>query len=138
MEEVLELADERATRSLGAKLVRRAKIGDAILLFGPLGVGKTTLVRGALEELGWIGSVRSPTYNLITEYGSSPPVLHADLYRLGSGNDDMGLLESMPDRISFIEWAERLPFLAERAAFQVTIEFHGSGRRATVSPYSQA
>src|SRR5438270_10854430 len=66
-------ANEMETRAVGGKLAHRLTIGDVVLLDGPLGVGKTTLVRGVLEELGYDKPVRSPTFNLIQAFDTNPP-----------------------------------------------------------------
>lgn len=58
-------ANEAETRLLGASLRARLVPGDIVFLDGPLGAGKTTLVRGYLESLGYDEPVRSPTFNLI-------------------------------------------------------------------------
>ena len=52
-------------RDLGARLAGQLRIGDVVLLYGELGAGKTTLVRGFIDALGYEGPVRSPTFNLI-------------------------------------------------------------------------
>lgn len=58
----LKLADEQATLKLGADFARSLIAGVNVYLHGDLGAGKTTLVRGALNGLGFFGKVKSPTY----------------------------------------------------------------------------
>lgn len=122
-------ADEAALRKWAASLVLELKVGEVILLAGPLGAGKTTFVRGALEGLGYNGIVRSPTFNLIQTFDTSPPVMHADLYRLANASD-VGLEEYLDSHICFIEWPDRAPWLEGRL---ISIEFEGQGRRVIVS-----
>lgn len=122
------LADEAATRAFGASLAARFGAGDLVVLSGELGAGKTTLVRGLLEALGHEGPVRSPTFNLIQTYSTQPPVLHADLYRLGQGAD-IGLEDYLDDHLCLVEWPDRDPRLGARATAHVLITFEGDGRR---------
>jgi tRNA threonylcarbamoyladenosine biosynthesis protein TsaE len=102
------------TEALGARVARAQPAGGAftvIYLCGELGSGKTTLVRGFLQGLGYTGVVRSPTYTLIELYPLAGQVfLHADLYRL----QDPSELESTGIRdyaqagyVWLIEWPER-------------------------------
>ncbi|MFM9874062.1 MAG: tRNA (adenosine(37)-N6)-threonylcarbamoyltransferase complex ATPase subunit type 1 TsaE, partial [Fimbriimonadaceae bacterium] len=56
---------EEEMLALGRELSVGWGVGDIVLLTGELGAGKTTLVRGVMEELGWKGAVRSPTFNLM-------------------------------------------------------------------------
>ncbi len=53
-----------------------------ITLTGELGAGKTLFAKGFAEGMGLGDEVTSPTYTIINEYGSSPGLLHFDLYRL--------------------------------------------------------
>src|SRR6266568_490789 len=62
------LPDPTATLEAGARLARGLCGGMVFTLSGELGSGKTTLVRGMLHELGWRGSVKSPTYTLVEHY----------------------------------------------------------------------
>lgn len=125
---------EAAMRELGARLAKQLKPGDIVLLEGPLGAGKTTLVRGALAALGHEGTVRSPSFNLVQEYElGSKTVVHADLYRLDSASG-LGLDSDCAHAILFIEWPERDPELASIAAWRVTLELADDGRWVTTEP----
>jgi tRNA threonylcarbamoyladenosine biosynthesis protein TsaE len=127
--EEIFVKDEAAMRALGRQLSGRWRAGDLVLLFGDLGAGKTTFVRGVLEGLSWAGAVRSPTFNLMSVYEVDPPVLHADLYRVASA-EGLGLEEYFEDHLCLIEWPDRLG-LVDRF-WRVEIGFEGDGRRVVV------
>ena len=128
MSQRIEVPDEAAMRHLGADLSRTWKEGDVVLLTGELGAGKTTLVRGVLEGLGYQGQVRSPTFNLIQTFETSPPVMHADLYRV-RGHQGIGLEDYLDSHLCFIEWPDRAVGLMDPAlCWKVDIEFSDSGR----------
>lgn len=112
-----ELADATATEALGARLAEALRPGDLLLLEGPLGAGKTTLVRGLVAALGGDpAEVCSPTFILVETYdaGSGPirRVHHADLYRVrGRATapwEELGLEELMddPHAVVAVEWPE--------------------------------
>ncbi|MGE0002722.1 MAG: tRNA (adenosine(37)-N6)-threonylcarbamoyltransferase complex ATPase subunit type 1 TsaE [Fimbriimonadaceae bacterium] len=125
--------DEAETAACAASLAKRLEPGDVVLLSGVLGAGKTTFVRGALRAMGWEGAVRSPSFSLVNEFDTSPPVLHFDLYRLEAG-EDLGVLERMTECVSFVEWGERDPGLgAGLRCWHVTIEIVGAGRQIAVA-----
>ena len=127
--ETYPLADEGATRALGAALARRLGAGALVRLEGPLGAGKTTLVRGLLEALGHEGPVRSPTFNLLQSFDTDPPVLHADLYRVASA-EGTGLEDYLDSHLVLVEWPDRLPEDPEH--WRVEIAFDGEGRTARI------
>jgi tRNA threonylcarbamoyladenosine biosynthesis protein TsaE len=107
----LDLPTRRATKRLGRALARALEPGDAIILSGALGAGKTFLVRALCRALGLDDRVRvvSPTFTLIRELPTIPPVAHADLYRLTSPDDahQLGLFE-LRERgvVLLVEWGE--------------------------------
>jgi tRNA threonylcarbamoyladenosine biosynthesis protein TsaE len=104
------LVGEGETRAFGRHLGTLLKAGDWVALRGELGAGKTTLVSGVLETLHPGARVRSPTYVLAEVYGGTPPVVHADLHRVGSAREASALaLEEIagPDAITLVEWADR-------------------------------
>jgi len=69
------------TEKLGRDFADYTKPGDVILLYGDLGSGKTTFVKGFLKGLEFSGGVTSPTFSLINEYEASKKVIHIDCYR---------------------------------------------------------
>lgn len=120
-------------RAFGASLGREWSPGDVVLLSGPLGAGKTTLVRGYLASLGWEDPVRSPTFSILAEYDTLPPVVHADLFRLESASG-LGLAEAADRAVVLIEWPERLGDAVDPAqCWQVEIAFADEGRTVTVT-----
>ena len=104
------LADEADTRAAGALLAKLLRAGDVILLEGPLGAGKTTLVRGLLAALGHSGEVPSPSFALVQPYECvSPPLWHIDLYRIEDPAelDELGLDTILSEGVLVVEWPSR-------------------------------
>lgn len=108
-EAVLRSPEE--TERLGQKLGAALAGGDVLALYGELGTGKTTLVRGIARGLGAArASVTSPTFVLIHEYHGHLRLAHADLYRLSTPLElqDIGLWDYLDeDTAVAIEWAEK-------------------------------
>jgi tRNA threonylcarbamoyladenosine biosynthesis protein TsaE len=130
------LPDEAATAALGAALARALEPGLSIHLIGDLGAGKTTLVRGALRELGHAGPVKSPTYTLVEVYELPRLHLHHfDFYRFHDPREwiDAGFRESFNGRIvSMIEWPQRAGPLLPSPDVEITLAASGSGRSASL------
>lgn len=108
------LPNRRATRLLGRALAAGLAPGDAVILNGALGAGKTFLVRAACRALGLDPKVRvvSPTFTLIRELPTVPRIAHVDLYRLESadGIEQLGLRELRDTgHVLIVEWGERHP-----------------------------
>ena len=132
--EIRQLSDDADTRAWAAELAQRFVAGDVVLLEGPLGAGKTTWVRGLLNGIGYLGPVRSPTFNLIQTFDTLPPVMHADLYRVKSF-EGIGLEDYLDTHLCLIEWPDRAEGLIDPAdCWHLDIEFEGDGRRATLRP----
>jgi tRNA threonylcarbamoyladenosine biosynthesis protein TsaE len=110
----LLIATPEAMRALGRELAGRLRAGDLVILAGPLGAGKTTLVQGIGEGLGVRGPVTSPTFVIARVHpalaGSGPALVHADAYRLGSVGevDDLDLDADMAAAVTVVEWGEGL------------------------------
>lgn len=94
---------------LAALMARALRPGDLVLLHGPLGAGKTTLVRLVARELGVTDQVRSPSFTIANVYAGPVWVNHLDLYRLeGFDDEDVLALEeyTSPDAVTLVEWPE--------------------------------
>jgi tRNA threonylcarbamoyladenosine biosynthesis protein TsaE len=130
------LADDEATAALGAALAPLLSPGLSIHLCGPLGAGKTALVRALLRALGERGRVRSPTFTLVEPYRAGGLELaHLDLYRLDSASEwvDAGFDEYLGgDTVSLIEWPERAAPLLPIPDLRIDIAIEGDARSATL------
>ncbi|GAA0395594.1 tRNA (adenosine(37)-N6)-threonylcarbamoyltransferase complex ATPase subunit type 1 TsaE [Microbispora corallina] len=106
-------ATAEETRALGARLAALLRPGDLVVLTGPLGAGKTTLVQGVAEGLKVRGPITSPTFVIARVHPSlsgGPALVHADAYRLGGALevDDLDLDASLQDSVTVVEWGEGL------------------------------
>jgi tRNA threonylcarbamoyladenosine biosynthesis protein TsaE len=135
----LTLPDVAATEALAARLAPRARRGDAILLEGKLGAGKSTFARAFLRAAAGDPAleVPSPTFTLVQEYAlPAGSAFHFDLWRLDgpAGLAELGWEEAR-EGIVLVEWPDRLGPL--RPADALTIAFapgaDDDARRATLS-----
>ena len=127
----MNLTDEASTLAFGAALARTARAGDVITLSGPLGVGKTSLARGFIAQLGHDGEVPSPSFAIVQPYEElSPRVWHVDLYRIehASEIEELGL-DSAADAVLLVEWPERAREDAWPDALALSLEFAPDGDR---------
>ena len=112
---VRQCSREEDTVRLGSDLGRRLEWPALVLLEGPLGSGKTVLVRGLARGLQVTDPslVRSPSFTLINEYPTDRGlVYHIDLYRLESRRDfeSIGLEDILCEHaVVIVEWAEKMP-----------------------------
>jgi tRNA threonylcarbamoyladenosine biosynthesis protein TsaE len=137
----ITLPDPQATIRLGQALAQAiATHGpQAILLFGPLGAGKTTLIRAMVEAMpgGQDAEVASPSFNLMNIYPTRPEVVHVDLYREPDGflSDDLEEVLSNPQSVCAVEWAERLPCLPPEGVTISWITPSGPGRSVVLQAH---
>ena len=101
---------ERGTRELGRALGVACCGGMCVALSGPLGAGKTVLVKGMAEGLGMADTVTSPTFTFVNEYhGDGRRLTHVDLYRIESDEDleSIGWSDVVLEAdVLAVEWAE--------------------------------
>jgi tRNA threonylcarbamoyladenosine biosynthesis protein TsaE len=107
---MLQSNSDAETREIGHRLGERLKRGDVVCLYGELGAGKTTMVKGIASAFGINErDITSASYTIIAEYNVSIPFYHIDLYRLSPAEvPELGLRDYLgADGIAVIEWAER-------------------------------
>jgi tRNA threonylcarbamoyladenosine biosynthesis protein TsaE len=114
------------TVAFGAELAGMLQAGDVLALYGDLGSGKTTLVRGVARGLGVPETceITSPTFVLLNIYPGRMPVYHFDLYRLAGAPDlyDLGFEEYFFGRgVALIEWAEKAEILLPESVIRLRL-----------------
>ena len=134
----LDVPDLAATTAFGHRLGTLLFPGAVVALMGPLGAGKTHLVRAVAEGLGIANSrfVSSPTFVLIQEYQARLPIYHFDAYRLRSAAEfaELGVNEYFEgDGVCLVEWADRVAACLPPEHLRITIEVTGeTSRQITV------
>lgn len=134
---ILSLPTAAETEVLGQRLAALARPGDAILLEGPIGAGKSSLARAFIRaRLGDDEEVPSPTFTLVQVYEhEGTEIWHADLYRLTHPDEvwELGLDQAFEAAICLVEWPDRLGSHLPSAALTIRLEAEGEGRRALLS-----
>ena len=134
----LRIATDGDMRDLGRRLAALLRAGDLVILAGPLGAGKTTLVQGIGAGLGVRGPVTSPTFVIARVHpaltGSGPALVHADAYRLGSFSevDDLDLDTDTGSAVTVVEWGTGLAEPLAEDRLEITIEPDQDGDVRTV------
>jgi len=132
------LPDLAATEALAGRIAALLQPGDAVLLEGPLGAGKSALARALLRSLQSNPAleVPSPSYTLVQSYDAPiGPVHHFDLWRLDGPEavTELGW-DDAQDGIVLVEWPDRLGFLRPSDALTVTLSLSdGDARRAELT-----
>ena len=132
----VELTTRSDTLLLGRRIARVLERGDLVVLAGPLGSGKTFLTRAICRALGLPPGIRvpSPTFTLVHEHPTDPPVSHADLYRLETPEQVRALgLDAQRDegRVLVVEWGA--PYIELLGGDALVVELSLEPRGATFS-----
>jgi tRNA threonylcarbamoyladenosine biosynthesis protein TsaE len=138
----VRLIDETATLLLGKQLATILHPGLIVFLYGELGAGKTTLVRGILKGLSYHGKVKSPTYNLVEIYKLSELYLyHFDFYRFIDPLEweEAGFREYFnQNSICLIEWPDKAGEFLRAADLKIWISYSETGRIAELKAETEA
>lgn len=122
----IALPDLTATESLARDIAALVRPGDAILLSGPLGAGKTAFARALLRAASNDPSldVPSPSYTLVQTYETARGrVHHYDLWRLDGPGPlaELGWNEALADLV-LVEWPDRLGAMRPAHALEITLQ----------------
>ena len=134
MEHAWDAPDKQAMGALAAALAPHLRDGDAVLLDGDLGAGKTCFVQAVADALGCGDAVTSPTFNIMQEYDAGGlRLLHFDLYRLDDAAqledvDFYAAVDAFTPGAAFIEWADKFADEMPDDALHVRIGVAGDGR----------
>jgi len=136
--------NERETFDLGVRIGEQLVGGEVLLLSGPLGAGKTILVKGVARALGVEeGGVTSPSFTLVNPYRGRLMLYHVDLYRLNEGASaahavDLDVILSGETADVIIEWAERIKgYPLPSDVTRISIRGDGDAtRQISISPFS--
>ena len=132
---VWELASPSPLRTdrLGHAIGLSLQGGETLALFGPLGAGKTSLVRGIAAGLGApAAAVSSPTFVFIHEYRGRLPLAHVDLYRVNSTREveSTGLQEYFSgSTVAAIEWADKGLSILPQDRLEIQLRHQAVGSR---------
>jgi tRNA threonylcarbamoyladenosine biosynthesis protein TsaE len=128
-----ETASPGETLALGARLARALRPGDVVALYGDLGAGKTHLVKGLAAGLGLDpDEAASPTFVLVHEYPTDPPLYHFDAYRIERPAEftRLGFEEyAAGDGVCVVEWPERIEPLLPPGTLRLRLSTLGGDRR---------
>ncbi|MEK7213247.1 MAG: tRNA (adenosine(37)-N6)-threonylcarbamoyltransferase complex ATPase subunit type 1 TsaE [Patescibacteria group bacterium] len=132
-------ATEKQTQKIGQKLALGLKDGDILCLYGELGAGKTTMVKGLAKGLGIKKEINSPTFALMNIYKTKTrlktvSLVHIDTYRLKNDQEliDIGAEDYLgaPDTICVVEWPEKIKnLLKNKKTVKIVMEYEGKKKR---------
>ena len=138
----LNLPDIAATEAFGSRIATLLRRGDAVLLEGPLGAGKSVLARALLRSAAGDPAleVPSPSFTLVQSYETPiGRIHHYDLWRVDNANDviELDWNEARED-IVLVEWPDRLGDLRPEDALTIALDFaEGEVRVATLQGWAE-
>lgn len=134
------LAGPADTEAFGRALGSRLAPHDLVALSGPLGAGKTTLVRGIVHGLGSPAHVRSASFAWVQEYRGRLPITHLDLYRLQEISQLGGIgWDEYLERpgVMLVEWGERALEALPDSRWEAELTLEGDGRRIELRAFGE-
>ncbi len=114
-----------------SRTLKRGKKSVVVVLYGELGAGKTTFVKGLAEALGVRGTVTSPTFVIEKIYllkrQKFSKLVHIDAYRLGHAREleQLGFKELLndPSNLIVIEWGEKVASILPKKFHRINFTF---------------
>ncbi len=115
------------TIDIGFQLGQKLSKGSIVCLFGELGAGKTTFIKGLAAGAAGVdvALISSPTYVYLNIYQGHQTIYHFDLYRLRNADEflSMGFDEMLfAEGVCCIEWSERIQDLLPPSSIKITLQ----------------
>lgn len=142
MNKTIITSSDVETQALGKQFAKELKPGDVVCLYGDLGAGKTTFVKGVSKGLGVKTRIISPTFVVVRTHtvpdksSGIKTLYHIDLYRLQTEGEVTGInlkdLLSEKDAVTLIEWPERAEHFAYHATWNVMFQQTEDGKRRKI------
>jgi tRNA threonylcarbamoyladenosine biosynthesis protein TsaE len=137
VEKTITSRSPHETMELGRQIGRRLRGGEIFAICGPLGSGKTHLIKGIAVGAGAedLANVTSPTFVIVNQYAGRLDIYHIDAYRLDStaefealGFDDL----CYPQSVVLIEWADKIESALHGTAYIRIDLAHGGAQKRTI------
>ncbi len=136
MKRVLGCLEEKLFAKFAEVFASLVEPGNAVLLVGELGSGKTSFVKHCSSKLGLDpAQVRSPTFSIVNVYEGKVRVYHVDLYRIDNDTEVLMELEEILERrdgVVFVEWADKIDTFWSGEEIKIAFDFCENGRIVSV------
>ena len=132
---IIDTLSAEETIAYGKQFALEVEPGAVVCLFGELGAGKTTFMKGFVSALSDTEpeEVCSPTFSYLNIYeGTALTIYHFDLYRLSSVDEflSMGFEEYLfGDGVCCLEWSERITPILPAHTLRINLSHSGEGKR---------
>lgn len=133
---------EQLGREIAELIASEISLPRFVAMYGDLGVGKTSFVRGFCSEICRGAVVKSPTFALVNDYrcpaatGGIKRVYHFDMYRITDEDDlySIGFYDYLrPDAVCIAEWCEMIPYALPDSYIRVEIAKVDFGDKRKIS-----
>ena len=120
----IQTSSAEETMAIGEQLAKELPADASLALYGDLGVGKTTLVKGIAKGLGITKNITSPTFNLFSIYQGEKQLVHLDAYRLSQEQSIENLMIEdflRSPYLCVIEWPDNVPELIDKNTLKLEL-----------------
>ena len=125
----IQTSSAEETIVIGEQLAKELAADASLALYGDLGVGKTTLVKGIAQGLGITKNITSPTFNLFSIYQGEKQLVHLDAYRLSQEQSiDNLMIEDFlrSPYLCVIEWPDNVPELIDKNTLKLELSIESN------------
>ena len=127
----IDITSEKLTKELAKEFTKYLKGGEFVLLYGEMGVGKTTFVKYFINEFQKLNNlpqteITSPTFSLLNEYQlKDMRIKHYDLFRINRKEDikNLDIFEKDNKLITLIEWPQLLADIEDIKSINLTFNY---------------